>query len=89
LLIKVYYLASFSGLPIMFDESGPVLGDEEEFTPLLEGEVVELPLLLPRWQALILETLAHQRGMTAAAMVRHLLRDFLDDVSAPHCPSSY
>jgi hypothetical protein len=56
---------------------------------LLEGEVVELPLLLPRWQALILETLAHQRGMTAAAMVRHLLREFLDGESAPHCPSSY
>jgi hypothetical protein len=89
LLNNLGFLSVFSGFPAMFDESGPVVGVEEEFTPLLEGEVVELPLLLPRWQALILETLAHQRGMTAAAMVRHLLREFLDGESAPHCPSSY
>jgi hypothetical protein len=44
---------------------------------LLEGEVIEIPLLLPGWQASALETVAHNRGLTAAEMVRHLLRDFI------------
>jgi hypothetical protein len=50
---------------------------EEPSTPPFEGDVVELPLLLPGWQVTKLETAAHKRGMTAAAMVRNLLRDFL------------
>ena len=61
----------------MMDDSHPRVGVEEPCTPLIEGDVVELPLLLPGWQVTKLETVAHQRGMTAAAMVRHLLRDFL------------
>ena len=61
----------------MSDCSGTTLPVEEPSTPLLEGEVVEIPLLLPCWQASVLETVAHQRGLTAAVMVRHLLRDFL------------
>jgi hypothetical protein len=44
---------------------------------LLEGEVIEIPLLLPGWQASALETAAHRRGLTAAEMVRHVLRDFI------------
>jgi hypothetical protein len=43
----------------------------------LEEDVVEMPLLLPCWQVSALETAAHQRGQTAAQMVRNLLRDFL------------
>jgi hypothetical protein len=43
----------------------------------LEEEVVEIPLLLPGWQMSALETAAHRRGLTAAEMVRHLLRDFI------------
>ena len=54
---------------------------EEPRTPITEGEVVEIPLLLSGCQASILETAAHQRGLTAAVMVRHLVRDFL--LSAP------
>lgn len=61
----------------MLDESHLPPGVEEPCTPSIEGDVVELPLLLPGWQVTRLETVAHQRGMTAAAMVRHLLRDFL------------
>ena len=53
------------------------LGVEELRPPLNEEDVVEIPLLLPGWQASVLETVAHQRGLTAAVMVRHLLRDFL------------
>jgi hypothetical protein len=44
---------------------------------LPDGEVVEIPLLLPGWQATALETVAHENGLTTAAMVRHLLRDFI------------
>jgi len=50
---------------------------EEPNTTSFEGDVVELPLLLPGWQVTKLERAAHERGMTAAAMVRILLRDFL------------
>ena len=62
----------------MFDVSLRSVGLVEEYSAPLAEDVVELPLLLPGWQASILETVAHQRGMTAAAMVRHLLRDFLN-----------
>jgi len=61
----------------MTDDPDPRAGVEEPCTPLIEGDVIELPLLLPGWQVAKLETVAHQRGMTAAAMVRHLLGDFL------------
>jgi hypothetical protein len=43
---------------------------------LPEAEVVEVPLLLSGWQVSALERAAHKRGLTAAEMVRHLLRDF-------------
>jgi len=61
----------------MSEDSNLLLGVEESCAPLLEGDVVEVPLLLPGWQASILETVAHQRGLTAGAMVRHLVQDFL------------
>ncbi len=44
------------------------------------ADVVEIPLLLPGWQVEALETAAHQRGQTAGAMVRDLLRDFLESL---------
>jgi hypothetical protein len=59
---------------------------EEPRAPLLEEDVVEIPLLLPGWQAKVLEIVAHQKGLTAAAMVRHLLRDFL--IASPTSRSS-
>ncbi len=61
----------------MLDIFDPPVGVEEPCMPPIEEDVVELPLLLPGWQVLKLETVAHQCGMTAATMVRHLLRDFL------------
>jgi hypothetical protein len=64
-------------------------GDEQPCLPSSEGDVVELPLLLPGWQVTKLESVAHQRGMTAAAMVRYLLRDFLTFAPAqPRAPTS-
>jgi hypothetical protein len=41
-------------------------------TPL-DSEVVELNLLLPRWQAEALEEAAHDRGLTAGQMLRKLI----------------
>jgi hypothetical protein len=43
-----------------------------EITPL-DNEVVELALLLPRWQAEALEEAAHNRGLTAGQMLRKLV----------------
>ncbi len=45
-----------------------------------DSDVVEISLLLPGWQALELEKEAHQRGLTAAQMVRHLLGEYLAKV---------
>ena len=51
-----------------------------EFKPVpRDDEVIEIPLLLSGWQASALESAAHDRGLTAAEMVRTLLRDFLSD----------
>ncbi|QDU22348.1 hypothetical protein [Urbifossiella limnaea] len=54
--------------------------------PLLEAgmtrqdqEVVELPLLLPKWQAVELEAAARQRGMTMGQLLRRVIREVLDD----------
>src|SRR5439155_15139057 len=42
-----------------------------------DQEVVELPLLLPRWQALELEAAARRRGMTTGQMIRRVIGDAL------------
>jgi hypothetical protein len=38
-------------------------------------EVVELPLLLPRWQAQALEAAANRRGMTTGQILRRVISD--------------
>jgi len=43
----------------------------------LDQEVVELPLLLPRWQAVQLEAAASQRGMTTGQMLRRVIGEML------------
>lgn len=43
----------------------------------LDQEVVELPLLLPRWQAVELEAAAHRRGMTTGQMLRRVIGEML------------
>jgi hypothetical protein len=43
-----------------------------ELTPV-DTEVVELALLLPRWQAAALEDAAHQRGISAGQMLRKMI----------------
>jgi len=42
----------------------------------LDGEMVELSLLLPQSQAEALERAAQARGWTTAQMIRALIRDF-------------
>jgi hypothetical protein len=51
----------------------------------LDHEMVEMALLLPSWQADELETAAHEQGLTAGELVRHLIRAFCRQQSA--CPS--
>ena len=43
----------------------------------VEERVVEVPLLLPGWQAEALEAAARREGRTLAEMARRLIRDFL------------
>jgi len=50
-------------------------------TPL-DAEVVELALLLPRWQAEALEEAAYKRGLTAGQMLRKLVSISLRNVEA-------
>jgi hypothetical protein len=79
---EMFSFDTSSGSSVMTNGSGTALGVTELRGPLVGEEVVEIPILLPGWQASFLETLAHQRGLTAAAMVRHLLRDFLAEMPA-------
>jgi hypothetical protein len=48
--------------------------------PPMNGDVVEISLFLPEWQATRLERAASNQGLTAAQMMRRLLGRFLDDV---------
>jgi hypothetical protein len=47
--------------------------------PRFDADVVELPLLLPRWQVLALESRANTRGVTTAQMLRKVIADMLRD----------
>jgi len=40
-------------------------------------DVVELPLLLPEWQVIALESVANERGMTIGQLLRRLISDML------------
>lgn len=42
-----------------------------------DQEVVELPLLLPRWQVVELEAAARESGMTTGQMIRRVIREVL------------
>jgi hypothetical protein len=55
---------------------------------LTDGDVVEVPLLLPGWQVAALETAAHDCGLTAAEMVRRLVREFIVKLS-PRRPEAF
>ena len=44
-----------------------------------DHEVVELQLLLPRWQAVALEAAARTRGMTSGQILRRVITDLFVD----------
>jgi hypothetical protein len=52
-----------------------------EITPL-DSEVVEVALLLPRWQAVALEEAAHNRGVTAGQMLRRFIGNGLKSLES-------
>lgn len=54
----------------LFDQISPDVARQDQ-------EVVELPLLLPRWQAVELEAAARRRGMTTGQMIRRVIGDML------------
>lgn len=56
-----------------------------EMDPFLldSTDVVEVPLLLSGWQMSALEQAAFLRGLTAAEMVRQLLREVIGERPAP------
>ena len=68
--------------PVAAGFLGPRTGPSP--TPQLDDEVVELPLLLPRWQAEALEEAAHNRGLTAGQMMRKLLGQGLREIAPRH-----
>ena len=43
----------------------------------LDADIVELALLLPRWQASALENVAYSRGITVGQMLRKLITSTL------------
>jgi len=47
----------------------------------LDGEMVELALLLPSWQAAALEMAAQDQGLSAGQMIRRIVRDFCTAVN--------
>ncbi|MBA2226961.1 MAG: hypothetical protein N3E46_03055 [Gemmataceae bacterium] len=67
--------------------SWPAGGEDSIVQPLFDAvcgevvrsddEVVELSLLLPRWQILALEEAAHRWGMTTGQFIRKLLAEVL------------
>ncbi|QEL14686.1 hypothetical protein [Limnoglobus roseus] len=54
----------------------PVMGEASRS----DMEVVELPLLLPRWQAQALEAAASRRGMTTGQILRKVIGDLFGNL---------
>lgn len=49
-----------------------------------DHEVVELQLLLPRWQAAALEAAARARGMTTGQILRRVITDLFVEAPPVH-----
>ena len=48
----------------------------------LDEQMAEVSLLLPGWQAVEMERLAHSRGLTLGQLIRLLIREYLIDQTA-------
>jgi hypothetical protein len=44
-----------------------------------DEDMTELSLLLPSWQVVEMEGVAHSRGLTVGHLIRLLIRDYLTD----------
>jgi hypothetical protein len=56
----------------------PMLMENAALTTMrIDQDVVEMPLLLPRWQAEALEAAAKRRGMTTGQMLRRVIAEML------------
>lgn len=51
-------------------------------TPV-DNEIVELALLVPRWQAEALEEAAHDRGISTGQMLRRMIGNGLKGLTSP------
>lgn len=72
---------SESALPPNSVANGTEMSTEQRFD-LDTEDVVEIPLLLPGWQMSALERAAYLRGVTAAEMVRQLVRKLIHETPA-------
>jgi hypothetical protein len=56
---------------------------DSPFQPVgTDSEVVEVPLLLPRWQVAALEEIARRNGLTTGQLIRRVIADLVHDVEA-------
>jgi hypothetical protein len=64
-----------------FPGLGPIVSELPGSVPAVVGrtndDIVELPLLLPGWEAAALEEAARERGQTTAQVIRQLIRGYL------------
>ena len=54
-------------------------GSTESRTCWRDEEMMELSMLLPSWQIVEMEGVAHSRGLTVGQLIRLLIRDYLTD----------
>jgi hypothetical protein len=54
-------------------------GPIESRTCWRDEEMMELSMLLPSWQVVEMEGVAHSRGLTVGQLIRQLIRDYLAD----------
>src|SRR5688572_25200772 len=75
-------IAPAAGNPKAGDTVHPLFDSITTDVTRQDQEVVELPLLLPRWQAVELEAVASRRGMTTGQMLRRVIGEMLASVPA-------
>jgi hypothetical protein len=60
-----------AGFAIVVNEASKLSPDMSA----LDADMIEMALLLPRWQAMALQRAAKQRGMTPGQMLRRMIGD--------------
>jgi hypothetical protein len=65
------------------DFASPESRLEQNRLSFFEGDMIELPLCLPAWQAAALEEAAHSRGLTTGQMLRGIVQEFFTRFARP------